>query len=406
MVPEGWKEEKLGSLFTQRKEKGKPGLPTMSVTISSGLVRRETLERKMESNLAPEDHLLARKGDIAYNMMRMWQGASGLAEHDGIVSPAYVVLKPTAEIDSRFASYLFKLPRVVYLLWAYSYGITGDRLRLYYPDFALIPLAIPPVPEQIRIGRILKTWDEAIGATRELLEQSIVQKKGLLRSLLTGEKRLITNHPWREVPIGDLIEEVKRDVVWSDDNYYRLLSVRRASEGVFLREVLQGKDILTKNLREAHAGDFLISKMQVVHGAMGLVGQEHHRNHISGSYIAVVSKDPSSLDIEFFDWFCRQRRTYHTAYLCSYGVHIEKMTFNFKWFLKEKIRIPSDVSEQREIASVMHAAESECQKLESRLDNLLNEKKALMHELLTGKRRVKVDGDVDRIVEGVAAHGS
>ena len=72
----------------------------MSVTLNNGLVDREDLDRKMETNLAENEHLLVRKGDIAYNMMRMWQGACGLAAKDGLVSPAYVVLKPKLSIDS------------------------------------------------------------------------------------------------------------------------------------------------------------------------------------------------------------------------------------------------------------------------------------------------------------------
>ena len=77
----------LGDYFRVRKEKGEPGLPTLSVTMNDGLVDRADLDRKMETNLAPEAHLRVREGDIAYNMMRMWQGASGRAEKDGIVSP-------------------------------------------------------------------------------------------------------------------------------------------------------------------------------------------------------------------------------------------------------------------------------------------------------------------------------
>src|SRR5436309_2489148 len=72
----------LGDHFTCRQEPGHPGLPTLSVTMRDGLVHREELERRTESTLAPQQHLLVRKGDIAYNMMRMWQGACGLAEMD------------------------------------------------------------------------------------------------------------------------------------------------------------------------------------------------------------------------------------------------------------------------------------------------------------------------------------
>jgi type I restriction enzyme S subunit len=85
---------RLGEFFGNRQEPGRPGLPVMSVTMNDSLVFRDDLERRTESALRADQHLLVKKGDIAYNMMRMWQGACGLATADGIVSPAYVVLAP------------------------------------------------------------------------------------------------------------------------------------------------------------------------------------------------------------------------------------------------------------------------------------------------------------------------
>ncbi|MDR2551112.1 MAG: restriction endonuclease subunit S [Desulfobulbus sp.] len=180
----------LGNLFRSRREPGKPGLPVISVTMHDGLVHRDALDRKDNSTLAPEEHLLVRKGDIAYNMMRMWQGAFGLAETDGIVSPAYVVVIPQKDIDPLFAAYWFKSARMIYLFWAYSYGITGDRLRLYYKDFAQIPVNVPSKPEQERIGRVLATTDRAIAGMDKLIAAKRTLKKGLAQQLLTGKYRL------------------------------------------------------------------------------------------------------------------------------------------------------------------------------------------------------------------------
>src|SRR3569833_1381346 len=153
---------KLGDYFTSRQEPGIVGLPVMSVTMNDSLVCRDDLERRMESTLRPDQHLLVRKGDIAYNMMRMWQGACGLAEADGIVSPAYVVLTPKPGIDSRFAYHWFKSARMIHLFWAYSHGLTEDRLRLYFDEFTEIPAEPPPLDKQKRIVAILHEWDQAI----------------------------------------------------------------------------------------------------------------------------------------------------------------------------------------------------------------------------------------------------
>lgn len=265
------------------------------------------------------------------------------------------------------------------------------------PYFKKLKIAVPPYTEQKKIAQILSTWDKAIITTEQLLTNSQQQKKALMQQLLTGKKRLLDKNgvrfsgEWKDVEIGSVLKEVKRPVDWDDDAEYKLLSVKRRSEGVVLREALKGSDILTKKMNVAHSGDFLISKMQIVHGAAGLVPDEFDGFHISNSYISLIPIDESKLDVHFFAWFSKQKLMYHKAFLCSYGVHIEKMTFNFNLFLKEKIRVPVSTKEQQKIAAVLSTADQEISALQQKLDALKQEKKAMMQQLLTGKRRVKVD---------------
>ena len=186
----GYGETKLGYLFENSKKVGISGLPIFSVTINSGLIHRKTLDRKMAPDLPPEKSLLVEPGDIVYNMMRMWQGAVAVCNRRGIVSPAYVVCNPTSKINSNFAYHFFKTPYMLHKLKSFSYGITDDRLRLYYKDFAIIPVKIPPLFEQKKIAKILSTWDDAIEQTRMLIDAKKRLKKALMQQLLTGKKRL------------------------------------------------------------------------------------------------------------------------------------------------------------------------------------------------------------------------
>ncbi|MCR4507781.1 restriction endonuclease subunit S [Pseudomonas sp. 32.2.56] len=255
-----------------------------------------------------------------------------------------------------------------------------------------ITVPIPPVAEQAKIAKILSTWDKAITITEQILEKTQLQKKSLMQWMLTGKRRFADfADEWQKITLSSLIKEVKRPVAWDDSSEYKLLSVKRRSEGVVLREVLLGHQILTKKMNVAHSGDFLISKMQVVHGAMGLVSTQHHAHHISDSYICLIPKDEKKIDMVFFAWYCKQKTMYHKAYLCSYGVHIEKMTFNFELFLKEKIEIPPSIKEQQKIASALSTVDQEIAVLQQKLAGLKQEKKALLQQLLTGKRRVQVD---------------
>lgn len=191
-----WQPVKLGKLFKNCRTKGVTGLPTYSVTMDSGLVPRHSLDRKNDTTLEPEQHLLIEEGDIAYNMMRMWQGASGLATEPGLVSPAYVVIRSRGKVDPAFASYWFKMPRVVKKFQDYSHGLTKDRLRLYYKDFATIALPLPPLKLQKQIAEAMQCCDRELAVLERKVTLLKQQKKGLMQQLLTGKTRV-------KIPKGD-----------------------------------------------------------------------------------------------------------------------------------------------------------------------------------------------------------
>ena len=194
----------LGEFFSNRQEPGRDGLPVMSVTMNDSLVRRDDMERRTESELRPDQHLLVKQGDIAYNMMRMWQGACGLAEADGIVSPAYVVLAPRPEIDSRFAYHWFKSDRMIYLFWAYSHGLTKDRLRLYFDEFSEIPASPPDIEQQRRIVAVLDAWDQIIDQSERMISVKRRRLSALLAKLVYTRTRAKSAHDVHEIKLRDL----------------------------------------------------------------------------------------------------------------------------------------------------------------------------------------------------------
>ncbi len=188
-----------GELFSNSRAKGWDGLPIFSVTVDRGLVRRDSLEREITTDAAPEKNLKISKTDLAYNMMRMWQGAVGLASEDGMVSPAYVVLSPKTPIHSEYFYQSLYKGRSLYLLWAYSYGLTNDRLRLYFKDFSKISCSIPDINEQQKIASFLSAVDtiiEQLSKKITLLEQ---YKKGIMQKLFSQEIRF-KDEQWNEYP--------------------------------------------------------------------------------------------------------------------------------------------------------------------------------------------------------------
>ncbi|CFK64742.1 restriction modification system DNA specificity domain-containing protein [Burkholderia pseudomallei] len=178
-----WMSVAAGGLFSNRSEKGKSKLPIYSVTMNEGLVPRMSLDRRIEDVAEPSANKTARRGDIAYNMMRMWQGALGVAPEDCMVSPAYIVLEPNAGVNSLFFYFLLKLPETLRVLTAHSRGLTEDRLRLYYDDFAKIPLLCPSPAEQERIADCLSSLDERIAVQKQRISALKTQKEGLIEQL-------------------------------------------------------------------------------------------------------------------------------------------------------------------------------------------------------------------------------
>lgn len=187
-----FKTVRLGDLYAERREDGIQGLPIMSVT-ANGLVPRSSVERRVESELEDEGHALVRNGDLAYNMMRMWQGVSGLADRDCLVSPAYVVCSPKKDLVPEYGAFLLKAPHVVRLLHLHSQGVHEDRLRLYFKHFATIKVEIPDEDTQRTSVKMLAAVDARVAAASAHLTQIERVKSALSAALLTGTIRVPTS---------------------------------------------------------------------------------------------------------------------------------------------------------------------------------------------------------------------
>lgn len=162
-----WEERTLGSCFEERLE-SLPDGELLSVTIGSGIKKFSELDRHDNSNTDKSKYKRVCIGDIAYNSMRMWQGASGRSPYEGIVSPAYTVVKPIGDIDTQFFAYMFKKKEIIHLFEINSQGLTSDTWNLKYPAFSKIVVRVPRnVEEQSRIARFLLELDELISCTEQ-----------------------------------------------------------------------------------------------------------------------------------------------------------------------------------------------------------------------------------------------
>ncbi|WP_296110720.1 restriction endonuclease subunit S [uncultured Alistipes sp.] len=256
-------------------------------------------------------------------------------------------------------------------------------------EYCSLQIPVPPLAEQRKIAEVLGVWDEAIEKQARLIEKLALRKRALMQRLLSAKLRLPGfSEPWKKVNYSDILKEVRRTLTWDENELYDLISVRRRSGGVFHRESLYGHEIKTKTLRPALEGDFLISKMQIVHGASGVVPKQLSGMKISGSYIALIAKDPKELNINYFNLWSQMPLFYHQTFVSSYGVHIEKMTFDLDAFMSLSMNLPP-IEEQNRIVEVISTATNEIELAKEKLERLRRQKRGLMQQLLTGKKRVK-----------------
>ena len=158
---DAWEQRKLGECFDERQERSAEG-ELISVTINEGIKRFSDLGRHDNSSEDKSHYKKVGVGDIAYNSMRMWQGASGFSPYSGILSPAYTVVIPKADVDSLFFSYVFKKPQMIHTFQISSQGITSDTWNLKFPAFSEIETTLPKIEEQRKIAAYFKQLDTLI----------------------------------------------------------------------------------------------------------------------------------------------------------------------------------------------------------------------------------------------------
>lgn len=194
VVPKHWSILPNRALFFEVKDRHHPDEEMLSVTIKRGVVRQKTLladsSKKDSSNLNKSAYKLVQPDDLAYNKMRTWQGAIGVSEFRGIISPAYIVMRlRNKENVPRYFHYLYRTPQFAKEAERWSYGITSDMWSLRPEHFKVIYTPQPSREEQIFIIRFLN-WangrlERAIRTKRKVIALLNEQKQAIIHRAVT-----------------------------------------------------------------------------------------------------------------------------------------------------------------------------------------------------------------------------
>jgi len=368
-----------------------------------------------------------RKGDFVIAMDRTWV-SSGLkvAEVQQSDLPCLLVQR-VSRIRSK-NTLIQELLKQYFSSFKFEQYVKSVQTETAVPHISAkqikeFPLLLPPLPEQRKIAQILSSWDKAISATESLIANSQQQKKFLMQQLLTGKKRFegfkekfSVRDGFAKKKLGFLPDDWKVDLICNYFWYQEGPGVRKhqfVENGIklFNGTNIQKSRVVINNTKTcispeeaygayshfmADQGDLVIAcsgiSVDKFDEKIAFLDYSHLPLCMNTSTMRFKVIDENIANINFFRYFMMShlfkdqiRRQITGSAQLNFGPSHVGNCF---------IVLPS-LEEQQKIASILTAADQEIDTLQQKLTHLKQEKKALMQQLLTGNRRVKVDNETE-----------
>ncbi|HBV0050812.1 TPA: restriction endonuclease subunit S [Escherichia coli] len=410
MVPKGWEIKHLSELASKISD-GIHKTPLYADTseiyfINGNNLKSGSIVIQDSTKCVDENDAINHRKDLGVRTLLMSiNGTIGnLAYYRGenVVlgkSASYINIKDSVNLD--FIYYVLSSSKTQAF---YESELTGTTIRnLSIKSIKSTEILTPPLPEQKKIAQILLTWDNAISVTEKLLANSQRQKKALMQQLLTGKKRLglpdgsyefrITHYglipkDWGYPAIKEICTQVSEKNSAAVD--HPVLSCSKYDGFVdslkYFKKKVYSDDL--SGYRVIHRGCFGFPSNHIEEGSIGL--QNLYEIGIVSPIYVVFRASPTRVDNSYL-YAVLKTDHYKQIFGAATNASVDRRG-SLRWKEFNQIHVPlPPLKEQQKIAAVLSVADAEISTLEKKLACLRDEKKALMQQLLTGKRRVKVD---------------
>ncbi|EFL0086101.1 TPA: restriction endonuclease subunit S [Escherichia coli] len=382
MVPKGWELSSIGKI-SDVSSGGTPSrnneaywngnIPWVTTAEVQFKIIEDTVEKITEEGLANSSAKLFPAGTILMAMYGQGKTRGQVAKLGIDASTnqacAAIVLHTGYEVDFYYQFLISQYENIREM------ANSGGQQNLSGGIVKSIPVPVPPLTEQKKIAKILSTWDNAISVTEKLLTNSQQQKKALMQQLLTGKKRLLDENgvrfsgEWRNSTLSMFCNIAKGKALSASDlevGDFPVIAGGKSSP--YSHSDYTHENVVTVSASGAYAGYI-----------------SYHNYKIWASDCSVVSAKADNLIDYFYQLLLSLQDKIYSLQSGGAQPHIYPKDLN-----SIPLWVPC-VKEQQKIAAVLSAADAEISTLEKKLACLRDEKKALMQQLLTGKRRVKVD---------------
>lgn len=407
IVPEHWDISPLCSKATLKSITNRIDEELLSVYLDKGVIRFQDVESKRTNvtSLDLSKYQLVEIGDFVLNNQQAWRGSVGVSDYQGIVSPAYLILNLTEEINPRFGNYFFRDRYMVSQYLICSKGVGTIQRNLYWPQLKRVSIALPPLSEQTAIANFLdiKTTqiDEAIAIKEKQIELLKERKQIIIQQVVT--QGLNPDAPMKDSGVDWIAEipehwEVKRAKYLfseiderSKNGDEELLSVshltgvtpRSEKSVTMIAEDYSGSKTCQKN-------DFVMNIMWAWMGAMGV----SDRPGIVSSAYSIFRQTPlETFNPIYLEWLMKTVGYIEHYNKVSTGLHSSRLRFYSRMFFDMEIGYPSR-NEQDEIVTHIEKQSfkiDEAVELQKKqIEKLKEYKTTLINSAVTGK--IKVPG--------------
>ena len=358
-----WKHVKIGEIYKERSERGNTDAELLSVTMNDGVKRRIDIEGKDISSEDKSNYKSVYIGDMVYNSMRMWQGANGISNYDGIVSPAYTVMFPKTKLCNNFIGYLFKYEPLIFLFRRYSQGLTSDTWNLKYPQIKQLSISIPSLLEQEKIASFLTSIDKKIEKQKELVELLKKYKRGLLSAIFSQKLRFKDNNG------NDY-------TAWEEKRLENILKIKHGKSQKEI-ECNNGKyPILATGGEIGRTNSYLWDKPCVLIGRKGTIDKPQY-----------MDTPFWTVDTLFYSEVFKENNAKYLYYLFNtinwkkYDESTGVPSLSAKTIERIKVTLSINYSEQLAISKILSKFDDKIQQEEFMLKKLQNYKKGLLQQM-------------------------
>jgi type I restriction enzyme S subunit len=191
LIPSHWQTENTRWLLKEIDDRSEDGSEELlTVSHLTGVTKRSEKDVNMFLAESNEGYKRCRAGDLVINTLWAWMGAMGITRHDGIVSPAYNVYRPTEAFDPDYLDHLVRTPLFVAEITRYSKGVWSSRMRLYPEGLYEASMPVPPLAEQAQIVQEIvhqiQHIDALSSATKDTVQLLEERRTALIAQAVSG----------------------------------------------------------------------------------------------------------------------------------------------------------------------------------------------------------------------------